>query len=132
MIRSARVTRELGNVAAKYPDSQAVEDNGGTILVIPTYPMPAGFNRTAVRIAIKVSGLYPSEKLDLMWIDPDLRRVDGSALPNVMASNVVLAGQMWTQISWHDNAPHNPQLCTILGYLRGVRLWFAQQVGAAA
>lgn len=133
MIRSARVAREVESITTKYPSAQAVDEADGTLtLVIPAYPLPTGFDRSSVRVAIRISTLYPSEKLDLLWVDPALRRLDGAGMPNVMSGHVVLAGQAWTQISWHDNAPHDPQRCTILGYVRGIRLWFAQQVGAAA
>lgn len=133
MIRSARVIRELEGLAAKHPGSRAVDEADGSItLVIPAYPLPVGFDRPTVRIAVRIGSLYPSEKLDLLWVDPALRRLDSGALPNVMGTNVVLAGQSWTQISWHDNAPHDPQRSTILGFVQGIRLWFAQQVGAAA
>jgi hypothetical protein len=133
MIRSARVLRELEGFTAKYPSSQMVDETDGSItLVIPAYPLPIGFDRPTARIAIRIGSLYPSEKLDLLWVDPTLRRLDGGALPNAMGTNVVLAGQFWTQISWHDNAPHDPQRSTILGFVRGIRLWFAQQMGAVA
>lgn len=129
-MRSARVLRELEAVTAKYPDRHAVDEADGTLtLVIPAYPLPVGFDRTATRVAVRVSDLYPSEKLDLFWVDPKLRRLDGIGLPNVMGTNITLAGQLWTQISWHDNAPHDPMRSTILGFVRGIRLWFCQQVG---
>lgn len=131
MMRSARVSRELEGISAKYPGSHVVDEaNGMLTLVIPTYPLPAGFDRAAVRVAIRIGALYPSEKLDLLWVDPTLRRLDGNGLPNVMGTNIALGGQSWTQISWHDNAPHDPMRSTILGFVQGIRLWFAQQVGA--
>jgi hypothetical protein len=132
VIRSVRVSRELEAITQKYPGSTAVDEPGGSLtVVIPAYPLPSGFDRSAVRIAVRVTALYPSEKLDLFWLDPTLRRLDSAALPNVMGT-AVLAGQSWTQISWHDNAPHDPARCTVMGFVRGIRLWFAQQVGAAA
>lgn len=130
-MRSSRVERELADVSAKYPGSQAVEEAAGSlVLVIPQFPIPAGFNLAAVRIAVRVPALYPTEKLDLFWLDPDLQR-SGAGLPNVMGSGIQMVGQTWTQVSWHDNAPHDPNRITILGYIRGIRSWFARQVGVA-
>jgi hypothetical protein len=127
--RSPRVERELAAVTTKYPGSRSVDEGGGTLLVvIPQYPIPPGFDRDAVRIAVRVSALYPAEKMDLFWLDPSMRRRDGGAMPNVMGV-VTLDGESWTQISWHDNASHDPARVTILGYIHGIGSWFAQQVG---
>jgi hypothetical protein len=128
MRRSERVQREVQGILEKYVGSNTFEEStGNLVLIIPEYPISTGFDRMAVRIAIKVGALYPSEKLDLFWVDPELRRTDGSALPNVMSSDVLLAGQKWVQISWHDNAPHDLDRITIQGYVHGVRKWFAEQ-----
>jgi len=129
MIRSLRVERELQAVAGKYSDTRLVDEAGGSLLlVIPRYPIPAGFDRSAARIAVRIGALYPAEKLDLFWVDPALSRSDGAGLPNVMGA-MSLAEDAWTQISWHDNAPHDPARATILGFIRGIGGWFTQQVG---
>jgi hypothetical protein len=130
-MRSPRVQREVAAVARKYPDSQALEEAGATLLVVPGYPVPVGFAPAPVRIALKIGALYPAEKLDLFWVDPDLKRLGGAGLPNIMSPSVQLGGQVWMQISWHDNAPHNPERLSVLGYLHGIREWFIRQVQAA-
>jgi hypothetical protein len=82
-------------------------------------------------VAVRIPALYPAEKLDLFWLDPTLARSDGTTLPNVMAQSVSIAGGSWTQISWHDNSPHDPDRISVQGFVRGIRQWFAAQVGAA-
>ena len=132
-MHSPRLQRELEGVLAKYPGSLAVDEADGSLaVVIPGYPIPVGFNVNSVRIAIRVPRMYPTEKLDLFWVAPDLQRLAGSALPNVMGRDIAMAGQSWTQISWHDNAPHDPQRISLLGYVRGIKRWFAGQVGVVA
>jgi hypothetical protein len=125
------VERELAGVARKYPGSLWVQEGAGLVLVVPGYPIPPGFSPAPIRVAIKVGVLYPAEKLDLFWIDPALKRLDGGTLPNIMSNDVHLAGQSWLQISWHDNAPHAPERVSILGYLLGLRQWFVGQAQAA-
>ncbi len=130
MTRTPRVQREVDALAAKYPGATAFEEetDGSLTLVIPYYPIPVGvFDRDAVSIAVKVGPLYPAEKLDLFWLDPSLRHRDNVALPNLMSPSVTLANQSWAQISWHDNAPHDPQRMTILGFVHSIGDWFAGQ-----
>ncbi len=131
MIRTPRVQRQVEAVAAKHPGAVAVEETDGSlILVIPRYPIPTtAFDRDAVRIAVRVGPLYPAEKLDLFWLDPALHRRDNAAVPNLMSSSVTLAGQSWAQISWHDNAPHDPERVTILAFVQGIGTWFTAQAG---
>jgi hypothetical protein len=125
---SPRVQREVDAAIAKYPGGVAVaEADGSTVLVIPNYPAGSGFNRSHVDIAIKVGVMFPAEKLDLLWVEDDLRRVDGSMPGNVMVNGVQLAGRTWMQISWHDQSPHDARRASILGYLRGLRAWFESQ-----
>ncbi len=119
-------------MAAKYPGATAVDEPDGSVgLIIPALPIPPGFTTPAARIAVRIPALYPAEKLDLFWVDPAVSRSNGSALPNVMAHGVRIAGSSWTQISWHDNSPHDPERISVLGFVRGIGQWFAGQVGAA-
>ncbi len=131
-MRTLRIEREVASIAAKYPGATAVDEpDGSVVLIIPGFPLPAGFSASSTRIAVRIPALYPAEKLDLFWLDPSLARISGVALPNVMAQNVRLAGESWTQISWHDNSPHDPERISVLGFVRGIGQWFAGQVVAA-
>jgi hypothetical protein len=131
-MRSLRVQREIESVQSKYPGSYPFEETSGSlILVVPDFPIPPGFTTRSTRIAIRLPSLYPTEKLDLFWVDPALQRSDGGQLSNVMGTGIQMADLTWMQISWHDNAPHDPNRVSLLGYLQGIRVWFASQVGAA-
>lgn len=130
-LRTARIDREIATVAEKYPGTTAVDVPDGSVgLIIPALPIPAGFTGTTARILVRIPAMYPSERLDLFWLAPTLARDNGAALPNVMTHGVPLAGEQWTQISWHDNSPHDPERISVLGFVRGIGRWFAGQVGA--
>lgn len=129
-MRTERITREIESVAAKYPGTYAVDDPIGCIdLIIPQYPIPAGFTASTARVLVRIPALFPAEKLDLFWLSPSITRADGTGLANVMANGVPIANEQWTQISWHDNSPHDPNRITALAFVRSIRSWFAGQVG---
>lgn len=130
-VRTLRVEREIKAIKEKYPGATAVDEPDSSVgLIIPGFPIPPGFSSVTARIAVRIPALYPAEKLDLFWLDPSIGRKDGGSLPNVMSQNVRLAGEQWTQISWHDNSPHDPERISVLGFVRGVAQWFAGQAVA--
>ncbi len=131
-MRTERINREIATVAEKYPGTRAVDEPGGSVgLIIPELPIPPGFTSTTARILVRIPALYPTEKLDLFWLTPALARSNGAGLPNVMASGVVMANEQWTQISWHDNSPHDPSRISVLGFVRGIVQWFERQVATS-
>src|SRR4051794_7600363 len=102
-MRTPRMQREIDTIVAKFPGATAVDELGGSVaLIISEFPIPPGFTAPTARIAVRIPALYPSEKLDLFWLDPTLATDGGVGFPNVMAQNVDVAGEQWTQISWHD------------------------------
>lgn len=128
-MRPERINREIATVAEKYPGTCAVDEPGGGVgLIIPELPIPAGFTSTTARILVRIPALYPTEKLDLFWLTPAVRRSNGADLANVMGRGVVMANEQWTQISWHDNSPHDPGRISVLGFVRGIVQWFERQV----
>ncbi len=130
-VRTQRIDREIATVAEKYPGTTAVDaPDGSAGLIIPALPIPTGFSSPTARILVRIPAMYPAERLDLFWLTPTLARDNGAGLPNVMAHGVPLAGEHWTQISWHDNSPHDSDRITVLGFVRGIGQWFAGQVGA--
>jgi len=111
-MRTDRINREIAAVTDKYPDANAVDEPGGSVgLVIPKFPLPAGFTSEMARIAVRIPALYPTEKLDLFWLDPAVACRDGAQLPNVMTHGVTIAGEQWTQISGTTTARTIPIVC---------------------
>jgi len=91
-VRTERTNREIGAVAEKYSDTCVVDEPSGVVnLIIPEFPIPAGFTSPTARILVRIPALYPAEKLDLFWLAPALARNNGAALPNVMAPMVMIA-----------------------------------------
>lgn len=130
-MRTERINREIATVAEKYPGTTAVDAPDGSVgLIIPALPIPDGFTSPTARILVRIPAMYPTERLDLFWLAPSLARGNGASLPNVMVNGVSMAGEQWTQISWHDNSPHDPERITVIGFVRGIGRWFAGQVGA--
>lgn len=128
-MRTERINREIATVAEKYPGTRAIDDPGGhTDLLIPDLPIPAGFTSATARIIVRISAVYPTERLDLFWLTASLGRTDGGGLPNIMIAQMAIAGEQWKQISWHDTSPHDPDRISVLGFVRGIGRWFEGQV----
>jgi hypothetical protein len=128
-MRTARIEREIASVCAKYPGARAVDDPTGCVhLILPALPIPTGFTVTAARILVRVPALYPAEKLDLFWMHPAIARSNGAEMPNIMIRGVEVAGEQWTQVSWHDQSPHDENRISVLGFIRTIPLWFERQI----
>ena len=123
-----RINRELATLAEKYLDVTTLEEpNGWVNVIISALPIPAGFTSDTARILVRIPPLYPGEKLDLFWLTPNLSRVNGVQLPNIMQPSISYANEVWKQISWHDNSPHDANRISILGFVRGIVKWFEGQ-----
>lgn len=128
-MRTERINKEIASAATKYPGAYAVDDSTGCVhLIIPTLPIPAGFTATTARVLVRIPALYPSEKIDLFWMDPAIARSNGADMPNIMSRGVQIAGESWTQVSWHDNSAHDPNRISVLGFVRTIPQWFERQV----
>ena len=46
-------------------------------VVFEQYPLPKGWNKSETRLLIIADISYPNSKLDMFWVDQDLRLADG-------------------------------------------------------
>lgn len=54
--------------------------SGAKWLIIHNYPVPAGYNVTAVQIALMIPPNYPATQIDMAYFFPHLQKVNGKVI----------------------------------------------------
>jgi hypothetical protein len=106
------VLREQGyNVSA-----QREPPAGSQIFVVfEKYPLPTGWNKSETRLLVIADISYPNSKLDMFWVDPDVRLADGR-IPQAGGSFETYLNQQWHRLSWHVQK-WNPAADNLITYL---------------
>jgi Prokaryotic E2 family E len=107
--------RKQGYRIASYrepPDANQIR------VVIDGYPLPKGWSKNETRLLLLTDVSYPNSRLDMFWVDADLRLKDGR-IPE--ASNAVDShlGTEWRRVSWHVKK-WNPAVDDIISFLRTI------------
>lgn len=79
---------------------------GGQWLVIYDWPVPKGYGRTAVDVAIAITPGYPGVQLDMAYFHPHLARTDGKRI-GAADHQQALDGKSWQRWSRHRTS-QNP------------------------
>ena len=105
--------RELG-----YSITPVVQPDGWTMVVFDGFPLPSGYNRKTSRLLVKVPPGHPSAKLDMFWMDSELKLESGN-LPQGCSQEQAL-GMMWLRFSWHASNwnPGYDNLRTYLSFIK--------------
>ena len=82
---------------------QMVVESGMTCVVIPGWPIPAGFDQDASDLLLRLSPGYPDVAPDMWWFSPPVHLADGQSLPNTNAVEAYL-GRSWQRWSRHFSA----------------------------
>jgi hypothetical protein len=73
-----------------------------TCIVLPAFPLPAGYDRAQSDLLVRISAGYPDVPPDMWWFDPPVKRADGQAIPatEVIETHI---GRNWQRWSRHLN-----------------------------
>jgi Prokaryotic E2 family E len=108
------------------------EEAGMTCLLLPSWPLPSGLTAPGADVLIRLSPGYPDIAPDMWWVDPPLRRADGSEIPATQSMEQHL-GRTWQRWSRHFNAGQwHPGIDRISGYLALMEGEFRKAAEAAA
>ncbi|MCS3695012.1 hypothetical protein ABIF07_000212 [Bradyrhizobium elkanii] len=88
---------------AKEQGHQVTSEGGVICVVVPNYPLPAGFDREASDLLIRLAPGYPDVPPDMWWFNPPVRRKDGIEIPATQAQEGHL-GRQWQRWSRHFTA----------------------------
>jgi hypothetical protein len=92
------------------------EPSGNRIfIIIEKYPLPQGWNKKETRLLLISDISYPNSKLDMFWVDVDLK-LDGGRVPQAGGTVETYNGQQWQRFSWHVQK-WNPARDNVITYL---------------
>lgn len=103
-----------------------------TNVVLPSFQLPAGMDRAASDLLVRLSGGYPDVAPDMWWFDPPVRLADGRAIP---ATDVIetYVGRPWQRWSRHfQPGQWQPGRDGLESYLALIRRELARWSHAAA
>lgn len=82
------------------PDHTVTAEGGMICVVIPSLPLPPGFDQQSSDLLLRLPGGYPDLAPDMWWFNPPVRRVDGAAIQATESQEQHL-GRMWQRWSRH-------------------------------
>ena len=92
------------------------EPSGNRIfIIIQKYPLPPGWNKNETRLLLISDVSYPNSKLDMFWVDVDLK-LGGGRVPQAGGAVETYIGQQWQRFSWHVQK-WNPVRDNVVTYL---------------
>lgn len=104
----------------------------GRWLLLHEWPVPLGYNHTAVSAAVLIEQGYPDAQLDMVYFHPHLTRADGRGI-NALAGHR-LDGKEWQRWSRHRTAanPWRAGVDDISCHLMLVDDWLVREFEARA
>jgi hypothetical protein len=91
---------DQAHLEARAPGSAASLDGGMICIVIPSFPLPAGFTQASADLLLRLSPGYPDVPPDMWWFCPAVQRTDGQVIPATESQEVYL-GRRWQRWSRH-------------------------------
>jgi hypothetical protein len=101
--------RDLGYVV------EASREGNRIFVIFEDYPLPNGWNKNKTKLLIMSDISYPNSKLDMFWVDEDVRLANG-VMPQGGGSMENYLGRRWHRFSWHVQK-WNPAVDNIKTYL---------------
>ena len=87
---------------ARAPGSTVSLDGGMICIMLPFFPLPAGFTVSSSNLLLRLSPGYPDVPPDMWWFEPAVRRIDGRVIPATELQEFYL-GRTWQRWSRHLN-----------------------------
>jgi len=93
---------DQGYLDERFPGCSVMNDGGMIAVVLPGFPLPAGFTTERADLLLRLSPGYPDVHPDMWWFEPHVVRVDGRPIPATDAREHYL-GRTWQRWSRHLN-----------------------------
>jgi hypothetical protein len=107
---------------------EALSEAGSLWVMIYGWPLPHGYGRDAVDIAVKIEAGYPTSPLDMAYVHPPLARVDGVPI-NATQATQALDGKTFQRWSRHRTGanPWVPGEDSLATHLALIEDWLARE-----
>lgn len=109
-------------------DWETVVENRKQWLLIYSFPLPTGYTRERVTVALFIPPGYPDTGLDMAWFSPAVARSDGQAIKQTSASATISSQkfQRWSRHRTKDN-PWRPSVDCVSTHLGLVSHWLERE-----
>ncbi len=103
--RDAPALEEDKQFLDSYGSPWEIVVDGSIWVLIHEFRLPEGYSETKVKLAIRIEGGYPLTPLDMMYVYPYLKRLDGKAIrqADVEQSIEGMPYQRWSRHRTQDN-----------------------------
>lgn len=94
---------DQGFLQARSSNSTILLDGCMICVVIPAFPLPAGFSQPQADLLLRLSPGYPDIPPDMWWFSPAIARIDGVQIAATESQENHL-GRIWQRWSRHLTA----------------------------
>lgn len=110
---------------------QATLDNGRQWVIVPEYPLPAGYSEAFATLAIEVPTTYPMQQIDMFYVFPAVAVLSGTMIL-ATEHRETIQGKSYQRWSRHRgaNSPWRPRIDNIMTHLALVESALLKEVQA--
>lgn len=109
---------------ANYPAWETIMDGATPWLILNEFSVPEGYNHRKVQAAIQISSGYPSAQLDMVYLLPNISRVDGRQIRNL--SSMIIEGKSWQR--WSRHYPWRTGVDDLSTHIERIRFWLSDEL----
>lgn len=107
---------------------EAVVEGNTKWLILPAYPIPAGYNHQTASVALRIKPSYPDDDIDMVYFCPPLALTSGKPIGRLSLCQI--DGKQYQQWSRHRTAanPWRPGLDNVCTHLLQVDSWLEREL----
>ena len=121
----APIEIQLDELRQRFLGAQMRRDGGATVVTIPEFQLPPGWNKSTASIHFVLPAGYPHANPDCFNADKDLRLADQSMPRSSQLQNLAIVGEtLW--FSWHLKKPWKPNRDNLVSWVGVVHSRFLE------
>lgn len=93
-------TIDAGYLGDRLASHSVIVDGGMVCVLVPSFPLPPGFDRDTADLLLRLSPGYPDVPPDMWWFDPPVALASGNTIPATEVRETYL-GRSWQRWSRH-------------------------------